>query len=243
MQHGRTRHLLTALAAGLGLVSTTLVAAGFALSEPSWAVGWSLISLIYAAITYGLCAGRSWAPALAQGAALFGLVAFGQCTIAMACLLPALVVGLVLHAALLGLSAGLTDGLSGRQRWSLRFAGASLAPAALFAFAPEQAGLVMGAVLGGAGLVWMGTVGLARGRTWGLVAASGGVPMLALGVALAPSRSSFVARHFLVDRPLNPLMLDVVGAAAAGAALLAVAPFAAPVARFVFGSARPGTDK
>lgn len=233
MEERRALWFVTATVASLALAGMGLALAGFAIGDARWVPAWSAVTVLYAALTAGLFARRAWAPALAQGAALFGVVTFVQSAFALWSLMPAIAVGLGLHVALGSASLLLPDGLTGRQRWSLRFAGAALAPAALFALAPEQSGAVMATVLGGAGLVWLGTLGVARGRTWGLLAALAGAPLLAIGVWLAPSTSFFFTRHFLVDAPLAPLMLDALGGAAIAGALLAVAPFVRPVARFV----------
>ena len=224
---------VTASVASLCVVALGLGVAGFVMGDVGWAPAWGAVTVIYLAIAAGLFADRAWAPALAQGAAIFGVVAFAQSAIVLESLMPAIAVGLGLHVALGALAPFVPDGLSRRQRWSLRLAGAALTPATLFALAPEQTGTTMATVLGGAALVWLGTLGLARGRTWGLLVALAGAPALAIGVALAPSTSHFVAEHFLVTRPLAPLMLDALGGAAALGAILAVVPFVGPILRFV----------
>lgn len=233
MNERRPLRFLTATVAALATGCLGWAAAGFLESNHGWLPACGAVLVFYATLTYGLFSGRLWAPTLAQGAALFGAAAFAQSAWALDSLMPLISVGIGIHVVLGLLALGLDDGLSKRQRWSLRFAGAAIAPATLFALAPEQAGGTMVAVLVGAGLAWLGALGVARGRTWGLLAAFVGAPVLATAVWYAPELSYFDAQHFMVDQPLLPLMLNVLGLAAAAGALLAVAPYLGPIARFL----------
>lgn len=232
MNERRPLRLLTAAVAAIAFGCLGWAALGFLEGNSGWLAACAAVLVFYGAVTYGLFAGRLWAPALAQGAALFGAAAFAQSGWALeSYTLPVVVVGFAIHAALGALALCLDDGLSTRQRWSLRFAGAAIAPATLFALAPEQSGGTMIAVMTGAALAWLGALGVARGRTWGVLASLVGAPVLAVAVAYAPELGYFDAQHFMVDQPLLPLMLDVLGVTAATGALLSVAPFLGPIAR------------
>jgi hypothetical protein len=234
MKERRPLRLLTAAVAAIATACLGWAAAGFLEGDHGWLAACAAVLVFYGAVTYGLFAGRLWAPALAQGASLFGAAAFAQSAWALeSYTLPVIVGGFSIHLLLGALALLLDDGLSKRQRWSLRFAGAALAPAAFFALAPEQTGGTMVAVLVGAALAWLGALGVARGRTWGVLAALLGAPVLAIAVWYAPELGYFDAQHFMVDQPLLPLMLDVLGLAAAAGALLSVAPFLGPIARFL----------
>jgi len=233
MNERRPLRLLTATVAALATGCLGWAAAGFLGANHGWFTACAAVLVFYATLSVGLFTGRLWAPALAMGASLFGAAAFAQSAWALGSVMPVIVGGFGLHALLGLLALGLDDGLSKRQRWSLRFAGAALAPAAFFALAPEQTGGTMIAVLVGAGLAWLGALGVARGRTWGVLAALIGAPVLATAVWYAPELGYFDAQHFMVDQPLLPLMLDVLGLAAAAGALLSVAPFLGPIARFL----------
>ncbi len=233
MKERRPLRLLTAAVAAIATACLGWAAAGFLDGNHGWFPACAAVLVFYGAVTYGLFAGRLWAPALAQGASLFGAAAFAQSAWALEGFLPVIVGGLAIHLVLGALALFLDDGLSKRQRWSLRFAGAAIAPATLFALAPEQTGGTMVAVIAGAGLAWLGALGVARGRTWGVLAALVGAPVLATAVWFAPELSYFDAQHFMVDEPLLPLMLNVLGLAAAAGALLSVAPFLGPIGRFL----------
>lgn len=234
MKERRPLRLLTAAVAAIATACLGWAAVGFLEGNSGWLGACVAVLVFYGAVTYGLFSGRLWAPALAQGASLFGAAAFAQSGWALeSYTLPVVVVGFGIHVALGVLALFLDDGVSKRQRWSLRFAGAAIAPATLFALAPEQSGGTMVAVMTGAGLAWLGALGVARGRTWGVLAAFIGAPVLAIAVAYAPELGYFDAQHFMVDQPLLPLMLDVLGLAAAAGALLSVAPFLGPITRFL----------
>ncbi|MBW2463366.1 MAG: hypothetical protein JRH11_17075 [Deltaproteobacteria bacterium] len=217
--------------ASIGAMSLA-AACGFWESGTDWVLAWGLVAGLYLVAAGGLWAGRPFARPFARGLAIFGTGAFLQAFFALG-YLPSIAVGFVAHAALLAATFALPTTLSARQSLSVTLASAALVPAAAYAFAPEQSGSVAIAVASATAFVWVGAFGVARGRTWGLLLALVGAPILATTVFFAPSLSFFVAPHFLVTQPLQPLMLDVLGSVAALSAILAVLPFVGPMFRFL----------
>jgi hypothetical protein len=217
--------------AGLG-VTGLVVAYGFWESDTDWTLAWVMAAGLYFIAAAGLFQDRPFALPFARGIALFGTGAFLQAFFALG-FMPIIGLGAAVHAVMLLSTAAMPSQLSKRQGLSLTFASAALIPAAGYALAPEQSGTVALAVLGGAALVWLGVFGVARGRTWGLLVALVGAPILATTVFFAPALSFFIAPHFLVSAPLAPLMLDALGSIAALGAILAVLPFFGPMIRFL----------
>ncbi len=205
---------------------------GFLRNGTDWVLAWCLVGGLYLVAAGGLWTARPFARPFARGLAIFGTGAFIQAFWAVG-YLPSIAVGFAAHALMLASTFFVPNHLHGRQRLSLMLASAGLVPAAAYALAPEQSGTVALSVIVGMSIVWLGTFGVARGRTWGLLVALIGAPILAVSIFFAPSLSYFEAPHFLVEQPLQPLMLDALGSVAALAALLAVLPFVGPMVRFV----------
>jgi hypothetical protein len=228
----------TALCTGAIGVLALAASFGFWMNGTDWVLAWVLVAALYFIAAVGLFTGRPFAAPFARGLALFGTGAFIQAFWAVG-YLPSIAAGIVIHAVLLAATLALPSALSKRQGLSVTLASAALIPAAAYALAPEQSGSVAIAVLVGMALVWLGTFGVARGRTWGLFIALVGAPILATTVFFAPSLSFFVAPHFMVHQPLQPLMLDALGSVAAAGAILAVLPFVGPMFRFLFNEKAP----
>jgi hypothetical protein len=224
----RATALLTGAIGALALAA----AFGFWANRSEWVLAWVLVSGLYFVAAAGLFAGRPFARPFARGLALFGTGAFIQAFFALG-YMPSIALGLAIHAGLLGATIALPSPLATRQGLSVTLASAALVPAAAYALAPEQNGTVAIAVIVGMTLVWIGTFGVARSRTWGLLVALVGAPILAITIFFAPALSFFAAPHFMVDQPLQPLMLDVLGSVAAAGAILAVLPFVGPMFRFL----------
>jgi hypothetical protein len=223
--------LAALVTAAIGAAALT-TAWGFFVNGTDWVLAWTLVAGLYLVAAGGLWAGRPFARPFARGLAIFGTGAFIQAFWAVG-YLPSIAVGFVAHALMLGTTFLVPNALHGRQRLSLILASAGLVPAAAYALAPEQSGTVAISVIAGMALVWLGTLGVARGRTWGLLVALVGAPILAASIFFAPALSYFAAPHFLVEQPLQPLMLDALGSVAALAAILAVLPFVGPMVRFL----------
>ncbi|MEM9069628.1 MAG: hypothetical protein AAGE52_14035 [Myxococcota bacterium] len=227
---------LSRFAAAWAALMTFGVAAvtfGLANGNAGWVPAWIGAATLHGLAAWGLWTRKDWGVSFAQGLALFGLGAFGQAALALGAW-PSVLIGAGAYAILALLTLLGDNPMPQRQRWSLRLASMALLPAATFALAPEQTGAVMVATLLGAALVWVGTWGVARGRTWGVLAGVVGAPVMAISVAYAPSLAFFDASHFMVGQPLRPLMLDVMGGVAAAFAVFSVVPFAVPMARFLF---------
>ncbi|HJL31991.1 MAG TPA: hypothetical protein RMI62_23105 [Polyangiaceae bacterium LLY-WYZ-15_(1-7)] len=197
-----------------------------------WLPAWIAATAVYVALAWGLWQGRAWARALGLGVALFGLAGWIEAWI-VAGTSPTTVAASLAHCAFAPLLFWAPRRVGGRHGFALLAAGAALQPALGFALAPAQSGGTMAAVLAGAGLVVLGAIGVARGRTWGLLGALLGAPVLAAAVFYAPSLGFLTAPH--PHLPANPVMLDLLGALAAGFAALSVAPWVAPMVGFLRG--------
>ncbi len=198
-----------------------------------WIPAWVVVTLLYGVGSWGLLTRRHWSRAFGAGLSLFAVAACAQCVYALGPLPTTLVAGGV-HVVWLLLLFFVRSAQTRREGLSMVAASVALMPAVGFALAPEQTGGVMIAVLAGAGILLLGTMGLARGRTWGLLLALVGAPVLAVSVLHAPSLSHFTGPHAFVGQPLQPLMLDALGVVAAAAAVGAVLPYLVPMVRFLF---------
>jgi len=195
-----------------------------------WLPGWAGAASLYAVAAVGLWMRRAWARPYAIGIGLFGLAAWLQACWAVG-LEPFPVVGAIAHALMLTMLVFVPTTLPGRHRLALVLATAALYPATCFALAPGHAIGTAAAVLSGATLVALGTFGLARGRTWGLLVALLGAPVLGVSIFYAPEVATLSTPHDII--PANAVMLDVLGAAASILASLAVLPFVLPIVRFL----------
>ena len=145
------------------------------------------------------------------------------------------------HVVSVGLLLASPCGLARRHRISLVLAGAALPGALMFGLAPLQDLATRVMLVGGAGLLFSMSVGLARGRTWGLLAGIFAVPMLATGAFVAPPTVSIAFMHPLLPEGSMPggvLLLRLLGVTSAALALASVVPFVGPVVRFVSRSPR-----
>lgn len=204
-----------------------------------WLAAWTASSALYTVVGAGLWRRTPWARSLGLGVVLWGMLAWVQSMFAGLGMLP-LVVGIVAgHAVVAVLLALAPCELESRHRWSLMLAGAALPGALMYGFAPLQDPQTRVMLVGGAALLFAMAVGLARGRTWGLLAALPAVPMLCTGAFVAPSVVPIALMHPLLPADVMPhgvLLLRFLGVSAAVLACASVLPFAGPVARFLRGT-------
>ena len=206
-----------------------------------WLPAWASASALYTVAAVGLWRGAPWSRSLTLGVVTWGLVAWVQSSIALLGPLP-LVLGVIGgHLVAVGLLLASPCGLERRHRISLVLAGAALPGALMFGLAPLQDPTTRVMLVGGAGLLFSMSVGLVRGRTWGLFAGLLAVPMLATGAFVAPPTVSITFMHPLLPEGSMPggvLLLRLLGVTSAALALASVVPFVGPVVRFVSRQAR-----
>lgn len=197
---------------------------------------WIAASALYTVVGAGLWRRTPWARSLGLGVVLWGLLAWVQSMFAGLGVQP-LLVGIVAgHAVVAALLAAAPCGLEPRHRWSLLLAGAALPGALMYGFAPLADPYTRVMLVGGAGLLFAMAVGLARGRSWGLLAALPAVPMLCTGAFVAPAVVPIALMHPLLAADVMPhgvLLLRFLGVSAAVLACASVVPFARPVVAFL----------
>ncbi len=204
-----------------------------------WLPAWTAASALYTVVGAGLWRRTPWARSLGLGVVLWGLLAWVQSMFAGLGFQP-LLLGIVGgHAVVACLLAIAPCDLQPRHRWSLLLAGAALPGALMYGFAPLADPQTRVMLVGGAALLFTMAVGLARGRTWGLLAALPAVPMLCTGAFVAPAVVPIALMHPLLCADVMPqgvLLLRFLGVSAAVLACASVLPFAGPVARFFRGT-------
>lgn len=224
---GKSASVVAAALAGAAAAITV----GLWPANAEWIASWTAASLLYLACGLALWRHRDWARSFTLGVAGWGLGACLEACFALG-LGPVTLTAALGHALLFTLVAVLPDGLPQRHRWSLTLAAAALPCALAFGFAPQQSITTTIVVIAGALTLVAGTAGVARGRTWGLLVAFVGAPMVAASVLFTPSSGVLHHAHPILPHR-NPVMIDVLGLSAAGLALAALLPFAGPIARFL----------
>ncbi len=208
-----------------------------------WAPAWAGIGLPYAVAAWGLARRRPWARPLALGAALYGAVLFVEPHFVVPGDTSFFTLGaslaLALAASLFARAESEVGALPKRAWASLLFAGAALPGAFCVGLAQHGIPLLAVALVTAASLVGAGAVGLARGKTWGLFASMAGAAGMAALVPVAPELGWLDAPHRFLPQ-YNPLMLWLLGAAAAALSGIAVLPWAGPVWRFLRGAKATG---
>lgn len=201
-----------------------------------WLPAWGAASALYTIAAVGLWRRAPWARSLTLGVVTWGLVAWVETAVACFGALP-LVLGVIGgHVVAVGLLLLTRCDLERRHRVSLTLAGAALPGSMMFGLAPLQDPMTRILLVGGASLLFAMSVGLARGRTWGLAAGVFAVPMLAVAAFIAPSTISMELMHPLLPEGQAPggvLLLRLLGVTSAALALASVVPFMGPIARFV----------
>ncbi len=223
-------HRGAAVAVGLLALAASAIAWGMVPGNLGWMPAWVGVAALYAVGAAALGQARPWARSLMLGVVLCGLGGWVQstCVLGFTALTMTATGG---HGLALALLVCTRCSLSGRHRGSLLFCGAALPCAMMFGLAPMQSVTTTAITTVGAGLLFASAVGLARGRTWGVLAALLAGPVLATGAWLAPELISLTAPHPLL--PPNGLLVQLVGVGAVGLAFAAAAPFLAPIVRFV----------
>ncbi len=201
-----------------------------------WLPAWGAASALYTVAAVGLWRGTPWARSLTLGVVTWGLVVWVQSSIACLGALPLVLAVIGGHVVAVGLLLLTPCDLARRHRISLALAGAALPGSMMFGLAPLQDPMTRILLVGGASLLFAMSVGLARGRTWGLAAGLLAVPMLAVAAFFAPSTISIELMLPLLPKghaPGGVLLLRVLGVTSAVLALGSVVPFMRPIARFV----------
>jgi hypothetical protein len=219
------------------VIAATLAGAAAAITvgmwpaNVAWVPAWTAVSVLYVVCALALWRGRDWARAFSLGVAGWGLGAWLQGCVALG-LTPLTITATLGHALLFGLVAISRDGLPPRHRWSLTLASASLPSAIAFGLAPQQS-LPVALLCAGGGLALVaGAVGVARGKTRGLIIGLVAAPAIAGSVLVTPGRSWLLHPHAILPHG-SPVMMDVLGICAAALAIAAILPFAGPIRRFL----------
>lgn len=200
----------------------------------AWLPAWTAASALYTIAGVGLWRGVPWARSLTLGVVGWGLATWVQSAFACFGADPLVLAVIGGHVLAVGATALASCDLAPRHRISLLLAGAALPGALIFGLAPLQDPATRVLLVGGAALLFSMTVGLARGRTWGLGMGLVAVPMLVCGAFAAPSTLTIVDMHPMLDpMPQGTLLLRFLGISTACLAVASVLPFVGPVLRFV----------
>jgi hypothetical protein len=209
---------------------------------PGWGACFAGLAAVYGVGFFALVSGYFWARWYCIGVGLSGLIS-GAISVWQVGLEPVLLFYGGTHASMAALLWGgaMAATFDGRSEWRERFhldenathrlgkaiirAGVSLPYVIMYALAPrEDAGSVL-ALLAGVALVTFGFAGLVRLRTWGV---------LALGTAAAVLLTTLGAGFDLaVVGAQQTVDVGATGLAAGLLLLLAVTPFARPIAAYL----------
>ncbi len=233
----------------LGFYATIFAVMGLiAMAQlPEWTACFFGLAACYVVGFFAVAADWFWGRWFAIGLAYSGVSMAAMAIIATRQLIPSMVVFGVMHAiaalCMMGekMAAHYEARTEWRQRWQLDDAGvvriknsvtraAGMLPSLImWALAPRD-----GAALAVLALGVVGTVGLIRGRTWGVLALAG-AGVGALWGAIASPVDYYYSMGSTLDRMLDVSAINpAASAAVAGAlALAATAPFACPVARWL----------
>lgn len=217
---------------------------GYAESSPVWMLALLAVAGVFGTVGVLLWRGVAWAAPLGLGLTSYAAVAWGQSSVALGVcttndpwgstfLTCALLCGGCVAA--FGLLWFIPRTMSIRHGASVAFAGAALTPSVTFALAPGQETSVAIAMLAGAAVLVAGALGLARGRTWGLLLNLLGAGIVSVGVAFAPWLGQLPGGHPWLSQS-GSLLVNVIGVSAATLALLSSSLYAGPILRFVLGS-------
>ncbi|HTM21655.1 MAG TPA: hypothetical protein VL172_14135 [Kofleriaceae bacterium] len=210
---------------------------------PEWSRAIAALAGIYGLAFFSLVAGYFWARWFSIGVGIFGALqgAIGLWQLGTE---PVIVFMFATHlaASLLLWGSGMASGFDGRTEWRTRFhldegatnrlgksiirAGVSLPMIVLYALAPKEGAgsLLLG--LAALALAGAGTWALLRLRTWGVLALAGAAGALAASLSGAPSAAALDSTGMRIDL----LALGTIGTVAL---IAAIAPFLAPIGRYV----------
>lgn len=224
--------LAATIVVALSCVAAT-VAFGTVELGAQWLPAWVAASALYTIAGVGLWRGAPWARSLTVGVLFWGLLAWVQSAIACLGAPPLLLAVIGGHAVAL-LAAKFTPcTLERRHRISMLLAGAAVPGALFFGLAPLQDPTTRLLLVGGATLLFLMTVGLARGRTWGLLFGLAAAPLLVTAAFVAPAMLDISQMLPLLEQPRGFLMMRFVGVVCAVLAVGCVLPFVGPAVRFV----------
>lgn len=199
-------------------------------SDSSWIPAWSAIAVLYTALAVVVWQRRPFARSMALGVCLAGLIAAVEGLI-VAGPQPLMIWGTAGHAAwTVALMLARTD-LDRRHQASLACAGAAVPAAVMFGLAPQQEPITTLGVFVGAALVLTSMVGLAKGKTWGLLVAPIASAAVALSVGYATRAGHLSAPHPML--PENPIALTALGVSAAILCAMAFGFYMGPLVRFL----------
>ncbi len=208
---------------------------------PGWSPCFYAMAAVYGAGFFALVAGYFWARWYAMGLGLYGVIS-AAFSMWQAGAEPVLVFYGITHLIVAGFlwGKGMSAGFDGRAEWRERFhldetsthrlgkavvrAGVSLPMVVIYALAPKDgAGMVL--AIAGATAAIAGLWALTRMRTWGLFALASAAALLAVALPFTPAVVQFNDAY----------ALDVtsVGVASVALLVLAVAPFAKPLGRYL----------
>ena len=223
-----------------------MAAAGVGLSLGFWPgdPGWTAAGLAGTAV-YGVTAVLLWRGVAAATAVALGLAGFstglwtqsifalgGRADAASITSTTTCLAGIGLSALTFALLWLIPRAFSWRHSTSLAFAGASLAPAVVFAAAPAQALAVAIAMAVGSTALVAGTVAVGRGRTWGLLVNLLGATIVAVGVTFAPWLGYLSTVHPWLPNGVG-FLVSVLGISAATLAALSSAVYVGPLVAFL----------
>lgn len=227
---GRWRHRL----AGVMALAPAGVAAAIGFEMPatdaSWIPAWSAIAVLYTALAVVIWQRRPFARSMALGVCLAGLISSVQ-GLMVAGPQPILLLGAVGHGLwTVALLAARTD-LDRRHQAALACAGAAVPCAVMFGLAPQQEPITTLGVFVGAALVVACTIGLAKGKTWGLLIAPLASAAVILSVGHATGAGHLSAPHPML--PDNPIALTALGVSAAILCAMSFVFYLGPLVRFL----------
>jgi hypothetical protein len=212
---------------------------------PGWAAAFTAMALIYGLGFFSLVAGYFWARWYAIGLGMSGLITavFSMFQIGME---PVLVFYGATHGliSLVLWGQGVAAAFDGRKEWRERFhlddnathrlgksvirLGISLPYVVLYALAPKDGAGEMLLALAAGALAASGFYGLVKLRSWSVLALAGGVAGMAVSLSQIDCSSALVGLG-----NGHAINVQAAGVAALVGLMLAVAPFARPVARYL----------
>jgi|SRR5579871_2105745 len=215
---------------------------------PEWMPCFFGLAVCYAAGFFAVAADWFWGRWFAIGLGYSGITMAVMSVLATRQLLPTMVVFGVMHAlvtlCLMGekMAAVYEAKTEWRQRWNLddngvlriknsvTRAAASLPSLIMWALAPRD-----GAAIAVVALAAIGVFGLIRGRTWGVIAVGVSGVAAIWGAVTAPGTDYFYSMGSTLGSTLDLSTIAPGMAAIAGGtfALLAAAPFALPIIKYV----------
>jgi hypothetical protein len=235
---GERKALASAFLAFYGLLFLVVAMA----PPPGWQTCFAALAGIYGLGFFALVAGYFWARWYAIGLGMSGLIS-GVISCWQVGLEPILVFYGLSHGAvsLLLWGGAMAGGFDGKKDWRERFhldengthrlgksvirLGISLPYVVMYGLAPREGSGAVLLAAGGLALVALGGYALVKMRTWGVLALAGGALGLAATAHVTPFAVSFSHGY--------AVQTGVLGVAAVTLLVMAVAPFAAPMVRYL----------